>query len=75
MGALQLRVDAGEIVEVGCHKLLAFVGNMVATLAPLAPAIALRLHLQCAMVADAVKEESDAYEFLTQARARPAAQP
>jgi len=64
---IKRRVDAGEEPEVGCHKLLAFVGNMVAALAAHAPAMALRLHLQCAMVADACHESSDAYEYLTQA--------
>lgn len=61
---IKLRVDAGEEVEVGCLKLLTFVGHMVESLKPYAPAAALRLHLQCAMVADSVGEAEAAYDLI-----------
>ena len=35
-------------------------------MASLAPPLAMRLYLQCALVADSCGEESDAYEFMTQ---------
>ena len=65
--SIKLRVDGGETVEVGVHKLLSFVATMVATLKPLAPSLTLRLHLLASSVADSVGEEGDAYEFMTQA--------
>jgi len=49
------------------HKLLTFVSSIISTLAPLAPSLALRLNLLAAQVADSCSEESDAYEFMTQA--------
>ena len=64
---IKTRADAGESVEVGVHKLLAFVATMVQAVAPLAPTLALRLYLQCALAADAAGEEGDAYEFVAQA--------
>jgi vacuolar protein sorting-associated protein 35 len=63
---IKLRVDAGEEVEIGCRKLLEFIGNMVETLKQWAPAAALRLHLQCALVADAVGEEGWTYDVVAQ---------
>jgi len=65
--SIKVRVDAGEEVEVGVHKLLTFVASIIAKLVPLAPALSLRLCLMCAHVADSVGEENDAYEFFTQA--------
>ncbi len=65
--AIKVRVDSGDAVEVGVHKLLSFVATIIQTLVPLAPALALRLCLLCAHVADSVGEEADAYEFFTQA--------
>jgi vacuolar protein sorting-associated protein 35 len=62
---IRLRVLAGETVEVGVHKLLGFVATIVASLAPTAPSLALRLNLLCAHVADSCGEEADAYEFMT----------
>ena len=62
---IRTRVLAGETVEVGVHKLLTFVGTIVASLTPLAPGLAMRLHLLCAQVADQCGEEGDAYEFMT----------
>ena len=61
---IKLRVDAGEEVEVGCLKLLTFVGHMVESLKQYAPAAALRLHLQCALVADSVGEGEAAYDLI-----------
>ena len=54
-------------LEVSCHKLLSFMPRMVAIVAGVSPELALRLYLQCALVADSCGEEDDAYEFLTQA--------
>jgi len=65
--AIKVRVDNGEAVEVGVHKLLSFVATIIQTLVPLAPILALRLCLLSAHVADTVGEEGDAYEFFTQA--------
>jgi len=65
--AIKVRVLAGETVEVGVHKLLTFVSTIIAGLVSLAPALALRLSLLCAHVADSVGEDADAYEFFTQA--------
>ena len=65
--AIKVRVDNGETVEVGVHKLLSFVATIIQTLVPLAPNLALRLCLLSAHVADTVGEEGDAYEFFTQA--------
>jgi len=62
---IHVRVTAGETVEVGVHKLLTFVATIVAHLTPLAPALALRLHLLCALTADSCAAEADAYEFMT----------
>jgi len=64
---IAVAVAAEVELEVSCHKLLAFVARMVEAVKPLAPALALRLYLQCAQTADACAEEADAYEFLTQA--------
>jgi len=64
---IHTRILAEEEVEVGTHKLLSFVANMVEHLTPLAPTLALRLYLQCAQTALSVGEEADAYEFMTQA--------
>lgn len=64
------RVQANEEIEVGTHKLLSFVANMVEHLSRLAPVLALRLYLQCAQTALSVGEEADAYEFITQAPAQ-----
>jgi len=61
---IKVRVDAGEVVEVGCLKLLTFVGHMVESLKQWAPATALRLHLQCALVADSVGEAEAAYDLI-----------
>jgi len=61
------RVAADETVEVGCHKLLAFAARAIEAIKPVAPELAFRLFLQCAQAADAVGEEEDAYEFVTQA--------
>lgn len=64
---IHLRVVRGEEVEVGAHKLLSFVANMVSHISSLAPTLALRLYLQCAQTALAVGETDDAYEFVTNA--------
>ena len=62
---IRSRVLKGETVEVSVHKLLTFVGSIIAALQPLAPSLALRLHLLAAQVADACGEESEAYDFMT----------
>jgi len=62
---IRQRVLAGENVEVSTHKLLTFVSTIIAALTPLAPALAFRLNLICAQVADRCGEEADAYELMT----------
>jgi len=64
---IHARVLQEEEVEVGAHKLLSFVANMIAQMSTLAPTLALRLYLQCAQTALLVGEAEDAYEFVTSA--------
>ena len=62
------RLLAGEEVEVGPTKLLGFASKIVSEMATLAPTLAMRLYLQCALVADACSdEETLAYDFMTEA--------
>ena len=62
-----VRERAGEEVGVGVHKLLGFVNTIVQHLMPLAPSLALRMHLLCALTADSCGEPAaeDTYEFMT----------
>ena len=62
---IHLRVTSGEEVSVGVHKLLTFVATIIQHLLPLAPALAMRLHLLCALTADSCDAEEDTYEFMT----------
>ena len=55
-------------MEVGPTKLLGFASKIVSEMATLAPTLAMRLYLQCALVADACSdEETLAYDFMTEA--------
>ena len=65
-----LRVLKGEQVEVGVHKLIGFMMQIIASLVPVCPALALRLYFQCALVADVCGEEADAYDLMAQVRMR-----
>jgi vacuolar protein sorting-associated protein 35 len=67
VGSIKMRVDAGEVVEVGVRKLLSFILTIIEALTPLAPSLAFRLSLLACSTADRVGEAEDAYEAMTQA--------